>query len=262
VKLRKIGILSRDQAQTRAVQEAQALFGQRQIGVCLLGGQGEAPGDLDMVMAMGGDGTVLKALELFPRCPVLAINLGTVGFLTAGDRKDLAQIITFLLEGRFLISERLVLQCRYPGGEVRAINEVIVRTSNRLIFTDVFVNDTMIRTYRGDGVVVGTPTGSTAFLLSAGAPIVMPDVRCMILNGINEYTFTSRSLILTPESRIRLRISPQTREPYVYMTVDGRQMGPLSPGQELHICQSDMTARLIYLHPNYFFHNLSSKLSW
>lgn len=260
--LRKVGILPRDEAQTRAVQEAQVLFEQRQIGVCLLSAAGGAPADLDMVVAMGGDGTVLKALELFPRCPVLAINLGTVGFLTAGDRRDLAQLIPLLLEGRYLVSERLVLQCRYPGGEVRAINEVIARTSNRMVFTDVFVNDAKIRTIQGDGVVVGTPTGSTAHLLAFGAPIVMPDVRCMILDGINEYNFTSRSLILTPESRIRLYISPQTRDPYVYLTVDGRQLGPISPGQEVHICQSAVSARLVYFHPDYFFHNLSSKLSW
>jgi NAD+ kinase len=111
-------------------------------------------------------------------------------------------------------------------------------------------------------VVVGTPTGSTAFLLAAGAPIVMPDVRCIILDGINEYNFTSRSLILTPESRLRLHISPQTRDPFVYLTVDGRQLGPISPGQEVHVCRSEQGARLVYFHSDYFFHNLSSKLSW
>lgn len=260
--LRKVGILPRDEVQTHAVQEAQDLFGQRQVEALRLGAGGEAPAGLDLVMALGGDGTVLKALDLFPGCPVLAINFGTIGFLTAGDRRDLEQIIAFLLEGRFFISERLVLQCRYPGGEARAINEVIVRTSNRLIFTDVYVDDTKIRTIQGDGVVVGTPTGSTAFLLAAGAPIVMPDVRCIILDGINEYNFTSRSLILTPESRIRLHISPQTRDPYVYLTVDGRQLGPITPRQEVHICRSEQSARLIYFHSDYFFHNLSSKLSW
>lgn len=262
MKLTKVGILPRDEVQTHAVQEAQELFAQRQIETVRLDAGGQPAAGLDLVMALGGDGTVLKALDLFPGCPVLAINFGTVGFLTAGDRRDLEQIIAFLLEGRFFISERLVLQCRYPGGEARAINEVIVRTSNRLIFTDVYVEDTKIRTIQGDGVVVGTPTGSTAFLLAAGAPIVMPDVRCIILDGINEYNFTSRSLILTPESRIRLHISHQTRDPYVYLTVDGRQLGPMSPGQEVHICRSEQSAHLVYFHSDYFFHNLSSKLSW
>jgi len=262
LKLRKVGILPRDEVHPRMVQEAQDLFVQHQVEAQRLDAGGGSVAALDLVVALGGDGTVLKALDLYPGCPVLAINFGTVGFLTAGDRRDLEQIIAFLLEGRFFISERLVLQCKYPGGEARAINEVIVRTSNRLIFTDVYVDDTKIRTIQGDGVVVGTPTGSTAFLLAAGAPIVMPDVRCIILDGINEYNFTSRSLILTPDSRIRLHISPQTRDPYVYLTVDGRQLGPISPRQELHICRSEQSARLVYFHSNYFFHNLSSKLSW
>ena len=113
-----------------------------------------------------------------------------------------------------------------------------------------------------DGVVVGTPTGSTGFLLAAGAPLVMPDVRCMVLDGINEYNFTSRALVLTPESRIRLRISPETRERQIFLTVDGHHLGDLAPDDQIHIGQSDTTAKLIYFQPNYFFHNLSSRLSW
>ena len=213
-------------------------------------------------MAMGGDGTALKALDLCPLCPVLAVNYGTVGFLTAGDRADLESILAHLVKGEFLVSERIALECQYPTGCVRAVNEVIVRTYNRLMFTDVSVDDIEIRTIRGDGVVVGAPTGSTGFLLSTGAPIVMPDVRCLVLDGINEYNFTSRSLILIPESKIRLVITPETKEPSVLLTSDGRPMGDLTPGDELHIEQADTRARLLYFEKSYFYHNLTSKLSW
>ena len=260
-KLKRVGILLRDQEQAYPLREVRELFARREIRVVPLDEEGEQPGDLDLVVAMGGDGTVLRALDLFPQCPVLAINFGTVGFLTAGDRKELEQIISLLMEGKFIMSERLVLDCRYPGGELRAINEVVVRISNHLLSIDVFVNDTRIRTIRGDGVVVGTPTGSTGFLLSTGGPIVMPGVRCMILDGINEHNFTSRTLILTPESLIRLHISPQTRAD-VSLIADGRQLCRLDPGQEVYISQAPYMAKLIYLESNYFFHNLSSKLSW
>lgn len=260
--LRKIGVLLRDEPEEYPLDEVAALFGHHGVEMALLSWQEPPPADLDVVMAMGGDGTVLKALDLYPSCPVLAINYGTVGFLTAGDRTDLKRIITLLVEGRYLVSERLVLQCAYPGGKVRAVNEIIVRTANRLIYIDVVVNDTKIRTIRGDGVVVGTPTGSTGFLLSAGAPIVMPDVRCMVLDGINEYNFTSRTLVLTPESQVRLHISPETREEHVFLTVDGQQLGELRPEDEIRVAQSSTTAKLIYFEPNYFFHNLSSRLSW
>ena len=211
---------------------------------------------------MGGDGTVLRALDRFYQCPVLAINFGTVGFLTAGDGKELEAIIERVISGRFIVSERLVLRCEYPGGSVRAVNEIIVGTSYHLIHIDVFVGDTKIRTIRGDGVVVGTPTGSTALLLSTGAPIVMPDARCLILEGINEYNFTSRALILTPDSVIRLHVNEATRDCQVALTADGRQVVALEPGEEVRIVQAPHRARLIYLEDSYFFHNLSSKLGW
>ena len=137
-----------------------------------------------------------------------------------------------------------------------------MRTYNRLMFTDVSVDDIEIRTIRGDGVVVGAPTGSTGFLLSTGAPIVMPDVRCLVLDGINEYNFSSRAIILPPDSRIRLHISPKTKDCKVYLTVDGRSQGELRPGDDILIRQAVTPARLIYFDRSYFFHNLSSRLNW
>ena len=260
--LKKVGLFLRDEEQDYPLEELGTFFASRGISVVPLNQEKGDVGGLDLVLAMGGDGTVLRALDLFPRCPVLAINFGRVGFLTAGERKDLEQIIGLVMEGKFLVSERLVLDCRYPGGTLRVVNELMVRTISHLLYIDVFVNDTKIRTICGDGVVVGTPTGSTGFLLSTGGPIVMPDVRGMILDGINEHNFTSRALILTPESRICLHLSADTRSRDVVLIADGRQICQLDPGQEICISQAPHTAKLIYLEPNYFFHNLSSKLSW
>jgi len=260
--LKKVGLLLRDEEQVYPLDGMRAIFAERGIATVLLDPEDEGPADLDLVVAMGGDGTVLRALDLFHRCPVLAINFGTVGFLTAGDRKDLEQIVGRVMEGEFIVSERLVLSCNYPDGSLRAINEVSLRTISHLSYIDVFVNDTKIRTIVGDGVVVGTPTGSTAFMLSTGAPIVMPDVRCMVLDGINEYNFSSRALILTPDSRVRLHVSPETRGRDIWLIVDGMQIRRLEPEQEIHIEQAPFTAKLIYLEQSYFFRNLSSKLSW
>ena len=260
--IRKIGALLRDEGQPFPLDEVRLLLEGHGIELCLLQDGAPPPDDLDLVMAMGGDGTVLRALDLCPETPVLAINYGTVGFLTAGDRSDLDRILGRLVAGDYILSERLALACRYPGGEVRAVNEVMVRTGNRLVFIDVFVDGSKIRTICGDGVVIGTPTGSTGFLLAAGAPIVTPEVRCLVLDGINEYNFTSRSLILRPEARVRLHVSPETREPQVLLTADGRRMGELAPGDDVEIGSSERTARLVYFEPGYFFHNLTSKLSW
>jgi len=257
----KVGILVRDEEQPFPIEELSREFSKHGVEAMLLD-QGDEPPGVDLVMAMGGDGTVLRALDRFPDCPVLAINFGTVGFLTAGDRKDLKQIVQRLIEGRYLASERLLLDCEFDGERHQAINEIELRALSRLVFIDVHVNDTEIRTIRGDGVVIGTPTGSTGFLLSTGAPIVMPDVRCLILDGINEHNFTSRALILTPESRIRLHISDETKASEVYLIIDGNQICNLEPGREVHINQAKRTAKLIYFEDNYFFHNLTSKLSW
>jgi NAD+ kinase len=260
--LNHIGVLLRDEEQPFPLAEIRNLFDAHGIVMTVIEDDAPPPDDIDLVMAMGGDGTVLRALDISLETPVLAINYGTVGFLTAGDRTDLAAILQRLVAGDYLLSERLCLECHHPGGIVRAVNEVMVRSSNRLVFVDVFVDDAKIRTIIGDGVVLGTPTGSTGFLLSAGAPIVMPEVRCLVLDGINEYNFSSRSLILTPEAKIRLSITRETREPEVILIADGRRITTLRPGVDLEVVSSPKTARLVYFDPGYFFSNLTSKLSW
>ena len=260
-KFNKVGILVRDEEQAVPVGELSNEFAKHNIKAVLLDQSDEAP-KMDLVVAMGGDGTVLRALDRFLDCPVLAINFGTVGFLTAGDRSDIGKIVQRLVDGEYLTSERLVLNCEYSDTRDQAINEIELRALSRLVFIDVYVNETEIRTIRGDGVVIGTPTGSTGFLLSTGAPIVMPDVRCLILDGINEHNFTSRALILSPESRIRLHGSEETKASEVFLISDGNQMCELEPGSDVFISTAERTAKLIYFEDNYFFHNLSSKLSW
>ena len=217
---------------------------------------------LDLVIAMGGDGTVLQALDMMPECPVLAINYGTVDFLTAGDRDDLEHLLGRLLKNDYLISERLLLSCKFRGKTVQAVNEISLRSSMRMIQVDVFVNDAKIRTIRGDGVIVGTPTGSTGYLLSTGAPVVMPDADCIVLDGINEYNFSSRALILSPESRIRLVVPSLLPNQEAQLVVDGNQVASLNPGQQVVLERSERRAQLIFFEKNYFFHNLSSRLSW
>ena len=121
--LKKVGVLPRDQDLDYLVAEVRDLFDPHGIEVRFIEGD-ERPEDLDLVIALGGDGTVLRAFARFPQRPVLAINFGTVGFLTAGDRKDLARIVQLLVDGQYFVSERLVLSCRHPCGESLVFNEV------------------------------------------------------------------------------------------------------------------------------------------
>ena len=262
LELKKVGVLPRDQDLDYLVAEVRDLFAPHGIQVRFIEGDERSDDLVDLVIALGGDGTVLRAFARFPQRPVLAINFGTVGFLTAGDRKDLSRIVQLLVDGQYFVSERLVLSCRHPCGEGLVFNEVTLRAHHKMLSTDVFVDDAKIRTIRGDGVVVGTPTGSTGLLLSMGAPLVMPEVRCMLLDGINEYNFTSRTLILPAEKRVRLRVSLETVDSQVALIADGHEICSLAPEQEVYVGQAAHTARLIYLDDNYFFHNLSEKLSW
>ena len=259
--LKAIGVLLRDEAQPFPLEQMRGIFERVGAHMHLLNHARPAE-KLDLIVAMGGDGTVLRALDEYPGLPVLAINYGTVGFLTAGDRTELEKILTQVLAGDYVRSERLILRCDYLGKTAHAVNEVLVRSSLRMIQVDVFVNDTKIRTIRGDGVIVGTPTGSTGYLLSTGAPLVMPDVNCFIVDGINEYNFSSRALILSPDSRIRLHMARIDEGQEAKLIVDGQSLGELHTGVEIRLSRSERRAQLIFLDRNYFFHNLASRLRW
>ena len=259
--LKSVGVLLREGTEHSALAQVRPLFERAGITLHMLNDHlPQQP--LDMVIAMGGDGTVLKALDLMPGCPVLAINFGTVGFLTAGDRGEMEGLVARLLKGDYLVSERLLLRCEHPGGTAHVVNEIVLRSSWRMINVDVDVNGARIRAIRGDGVIVGTPTGSTGYLLSTGAPIVMPDVQCFVLDGINEYNFTSRPVIVAPDSRIHLTLQALLPNQRTELFVDGNLAGELKSGERITLERSSRRAQLIFFDQHYFFRNLSSRLGW
>jgi len=216
----------------------------------------------DVVIAMGGDGTVLRALCLFHTIPVLAVNFGTLGFLTAGDDKDLSQMIFRLLEGDYFIEERIILSSELHGRSTDVINEVVLKGTTRMISVEIHVDDVLVHTIRGDGVIVGTPTGSTSYLMSTGASIVMPTVDVMILSGINEYRFSSRSLVVDGGSTVRLRVMPETREHEIFASHDGQDKTPLAIGDQITVRRAEKKARLIFFDRHAFFKNLKVRLDW
>ena len=222
----------------------------------------EVQENIDLILTVGGDGTVLAGLIHLPNCPVLAVNYGTVGFLTTGNPEDLDKILERIQQGRFVISERSILECLHPQGTAYAVNEVVIKGATRLVNMALTINGHPIRKIRGDGFIVGTATGSTGYLLAAGSPIVMPELRCMILSGLNEYDFRARHLVITHDSRVELEILTNTREKEIHLAADGQNQGPLVPGDKVLIRESERRAKLIFMEPDYFFQNLSSRLSW
>lgn len=217
--------------------------------------------ELDLVIALGGDGTVLRALGMYPTTPVLAVNYGNVGFLTQSERGDLEKVLVQLLSDEYFIEDRLALEIKHRGQTYRSINEAVVKSSAHMVEVATYINDRLIHTPRGDGVIVGTPTGSTAYLLSTGAPLVVPDVDCIVLKPLNEYSITSRTIILAGSAQIRLELD-FGREKDVALVIDGSKRIKLADGDSIEIKRSATPARLVCFEPDYFFRNLKERLRW
>ena len=216
---------------------------------------------IDLIIAFGGDGTVLRALERFPDVPVLAVNYGNIGFLTQCESEDLIPTVERVLQNNCLIEERLTLSVIADGWTERAVNEVVIKGDRHMIEVEVAVNGRRISRPRGDGIIVGTPTGSTAYLMSTGAPIVTPEVDCMIINPLNEYSFSSRPIILPGSADVTLDIH-LTRETTVSVCVDGRAPRLLETPRKLQIKRAPRPARLVTFNSVYFFDNLRERLKW
>lgn len=258
--LKRVGLFVRDHEQDYPAASMAKLFGRFGVDFVADAAMAES-GSLDLVLALGGDGTVLRALVAHPDTPVLAVNYGTIGFLTQSDRQDLEKVLVRLLSDDFFIEDRLTLEIRHEGIVYRSINEMVLRGASHMIEVQVHIDGRLVRTPRGDGVIVGTPTGSTAYLMSTGAPIVVPDVDCIVLNPLNEYSFSSRSIILPGSSHIRLTVDAG-RETDVGIAIDGETRIPLKDGDSVEIVRSDKPARLVCFESDYFFRNLKERLRW
>lgn len=263
LELNTIGIVLHDPAQEYPLGHLQDFFGQSGKKVVPLWRDSQPPpGKIDLILALGGDGTVLHALGRFPQVPVLAVNFGSLGFLTAGEHHDLDRLLERLLQGEYFIETRLVLRGTFGQISHEIINEVVVRGVTKMVSVDVCVDGRFVHTVRGDGVIVGTPTGSTSYLMSTGASIVSPLVDCMILSGINEHRFASRSVILPPASIIQLTINPATREEEPFVVFDGREKYALKAGDTVAVTCSPVRAQLVFFEEGYFLKNLKSRLDW
>ena len=261
--LRNVGVLLNDSNQQEEISlQISKILRANGIQAHLLDWDSDAINPLDMLITVGGDGTVLYALSHFSYCPVLAINFGNVGFLTASNREELETVLRQVLSGQYVISHRSMICCEHPNGQLHAVNEIVLKGTTRMLTVDLSINQKNIRRIRGDGVIIGTATGSTAYLMAAGSPIVMPELRCMIITGLNEYDFRSRPLVVTHDSLVCLEVSKETRETDIFLAADGGEKIPLKLGDKIIIKESDRQAKLIFTDSNYFFHNLSSRLSW
>lgn len=217
--------------------------------------------DLDLVVSLGGDGSMLRAAAMAyeAKAPVVGVNMGKKGFLTAMELEGMTQGLEEIFAGRYILQERMMLECMMGEGEEAeyhyALNEVVVgkRELQRMIRLEVDINRRYFHFYSGDGVIFSTPTGSTAYSLSAGGPIVDPSLDCIILTPICSHSLMDRSVIISPESEIevlvqRVRVMPS-------LSFDGREEVGLPHGGKIVVRRAKRRLQMIKLE-TYSFYNL------
>jgi len=227
------------------------------------------PPESDMLLVLGGDGTLLSVARLVEDhdLPILGVNLGSLGFLTELALEELYPALRNILEGDYRVEERVRLEVQLNrqgevAGEYRVFNDVVINKGAlaRIFDLDAFVNGKRLTTYRADGLIVSTPTGSTAYSMAAGGPIVEPTLNVILISPICPHTLTNRPLVVSGDSLIELRLLSDSGK--VFLTLDGQEGTELFPGDRVGIKESANRARLIRTSSKNFFEVLSTKLHW
>jgi NAD+ kinase len=228
--------------------------------------------DVDMVLVLGGDGTLIGMADCIAEAgsgiPILGVNFGSLGFLTEVTLPELYRSLEHALNGRARIEERMMLRATTSsGGDVVsrsiALNDaVITKTArSRMIDLSVYVGEEFVTRVRADGMIIATPTGSTAYNLSAGGPIVQPDVDAMIITPIAPHTLTNRPIVIPGTSTVRVQPNMDARDEIVF-TLDGQSTFPIHARDEIVICRASKPLRLIRPTTRSYFEVLRTKLKW
>jgi NAD+ kinase len=224
--------------------------------------------EVDLLLVFGGDGTMLRAARQMAgsRTPILGVNIGRLGFLTAVPARDLGAALKQIWTGQFRLESRALIEATMKrNGKVArytALNDIVVSRgeTSRLIQLDVNVDGEPLNCYRGDGLIISSPTGSTAYSLAAGGALVSPTAEVFELTPICPHTLSNRSLILPLASTIR--VCAITPKPSTILSADGDVVAELEAGDEVVIKRSRSTVRLVQLANSSFFEALRQKLNW
>lgn len=223
---------------------------------------------VDVLLVFGGDGTMLRAGRetAGSGTPIFGINTGHLGFLTGANLRQLPQAIEQLAAGLFRVVNRAVIEARGDVAgrpfELLALNDVVVSrgASSRVVELEVLVNGELLTRYRADGLIISTPTGSTAYSLSAGGAIVSPDAEVFALTPICPHTLSNRSVIVSLKSKLQIRVLND--KPATILSADGQVVQELAGGVEVTVRRSRRRVKLVQLDGQSFFGTLRAKLHW
>lgn len=223
--------------------------------------------DIECAVVLGGDGTLIYVARKLAekKIPVFGINMGNLGFLTHADSGKARNALEALISGKYCIEERMMLEASVDGKDFgTALNDVVITRNgfSRIISVGIFVNGTAVCNYRGDGVIVATPTGSTGYNLSAGGPVVAPTTELFLITPICPHSLSARSILLSAEDELHLvvREEKKTQDEEAILTLDGQRAKELSAEDTIVIRRSEKKAYLIQLTDQSFFDVLHRKL--
>jgi NAD+ kinase len=225
-------------------------------------------GMVDLIVVLGGDGTLLAVAGIVGQSerdvPILGINFGYLGFLTEITRSELFTALEAAIHGRIEHDERMMLQGVMNGHRRVAMNDIVLsRTAlSRMVDLDVTVGDQFVTSVRSDGLIVASPTGSTAYNLSAGGPVVHPAMDAIVLTPIAPHTLTHRPIVIPAEREVRIRAASHNAGAEIYVTFDGQHGFALPEGDEIRVTKAARPIRLVRAATRNYFAVLREKLKW
>ena len=223
--------------------------------------------EADVLIVLGGDGSILEAARraVHRATPILGINLGRLGYMAELELEEL-DMLSKLFTGEYQLEKRSMLRVElYSGNDLKsfsyALNDAVISNGSvsRIVDLELLENGMPVTTYRSDGLIIATPTGSTAYSMSAGGAIVAPDVPCVCVTPICPHSLTARPLIFDEKSVLEVR-NICVREKMLYLTVDGRMNFELYRNQSVRVRKSEMETNLIRLKPSSFYNKLRQKM--
>lgn len=239
--------------------------------ICVDGDNIPVDCQVDIAIVLGGDGTMLLAASHLSNhgIPMIGINLGTMGFMADVDPCNMEEALDALLKDRYRIEERMKIQGKiYRGSRemaaATALNDIVIARSgfSRIICLRIYVNGELLDVYEADGVIISTPTGSTAYNMSAGGPIVSPRASLILVTPVSPHSLTSKSVVFSAEDVIEVEIVPKrkSQKEEAIATFDGRGYEELQPGDRIVIRKSEETTRLVKIYDTSFYEILRSKM--
>ncbi|PLX93744.1 MAG: NAD(+) kinase [Desulfuromonas sp.] len=240
-----------------------------QIGQVRGYAEDEIPGQVDLIIVLGGDGTLISVARQVGDLPVpiLGVNLGRLGFLTEITRTELPEMLERIIRGEFVVSSRMMLDAVIHRngevlGEYTVLNDVVINKGAlaRIIDMHTSVDNDHLTVFKADGLIIASPTGSTGYNLAAGGPIIYPGINSLVITPICPHTLTNRPIIVSDDARIKIEV--KFDDDVVFFTADGQVGRKLQPGDLVEVRKSSSRTLLIASPSKDYFEILRTKLSW